>query len=230
MGLKHTGNHAASTGSQWGVAHAVMLTVSAACVLLATGCFDRPLYIVGLKPESPRADRESQVDTLRPTFRWEAFPRAKDLAELDPRGGERIAAVSYELRLWKVGEQFSGALEKPGTIDWIGAASDYKYSWRHECRDTDPGELVYTKQGLLTPEHNLETPLQPNSLYFWTVRAHFTLDGKRRATEWSEEFPHFHRYRYIDLVFESQKDGCSYPAAFLLIRTPKEQSTKGKAR
>ena len=167
MGLKHTGHHAASTDSQWGVVHAVMLTaVSAICVLLATGCIAKPftpVYIVGLKPELPRADRESQVDTLRPTFRWEQFPRAADLVEIDPRGDERIAAVSYELRLWKVGKEFSGTCVAPESTARIGVTSDYKYSWRHECRDTDPGELVYTKQGLVTPEHILETPLQPNS-------------------------------------------------------------------
>ena len=150
MGLKHTGSHAASTDSQWGVVHAVMLTVSATCVLLAAGCIKKPyesFYIVGLKPEAPRADRESQVDQLHPTFRWEPFPRAADLVELAPRGGERIAAVSYELRLWKVGKEFSGTLVAPGSSDLIGAASDYyKYSWWHECRDTDPGELVYTRE------------------------------------------------------------------------------------
>ncbi len=122
--------------------------------------------------------------------------------------------MSYELRLWKVGDEFP--------------------SWEHECRDTDPGELVYTKQGLVNPEHKLETFLKPNSLYFWTVRAHFTLDGKRRATEWSEELPHFSSYGFVDLVFESRfesrKDGCSYPATFHLIRTPEEQSTQGQSR
>ncbi len=70
------------------------------------------------------------------------------------------------------------------------------------------------------PEHTLETPLQPNARYFWTVRAHFTLDGMRRASEWSEEFPHF--LGNEEHVFESRKDGCSYPATFHLIRTPKE--------
>ena len=222
MGLKHSGNHAASTNLQWGVVHAVMLTaVSALCVLLAMGCVAKPftpVYIVGLKPELPRADRESQVDQLRPTFRWEAFPRAEDLAEIVPRGDERIAAVSYEWRLWKVGKEFSGTGLAPESTARIGVTSDYKYSWRHECRDTDPGELVYTKQGLVTPEHTLETPLESNSRYFWTVRAHFTLDGKRRATEWSEQLP--------DLTinpesgFQSRDDGCSYPATFFLIRTP----------
>ena len=219
MDLKHTLNHPASTDLQWGVIYIVMLTLSATVVLLAAGCAPKP-YVLGLKPEAPFAERESHVDTLRPTFRWERFPRAKDLDELGPHAGERIGAVSYELRLWKVGKEFSGELEKPEAPGWIGIGEDYKYSWGHECRDTDPGELVYTKQGLLNPEHNLETPLQPNSLYFWTVRAHFTLNGKRRATEWSEQLPTFEFYP--SLGFESLNDGCSYPATFHLIRTPRE--------
>jgi len=223
MGLKHTGHHAALTNSPWRVVHAVMLTVSALCVFLATGCAEKPftpVYIVGLKPELPRAERESQLDQLRPTFRWEPFPRAKDLVELEPRGGKRVAAVSYELRLWKVGKEFSGTGAAPESTTRIGVTSDYAYSWRHECRDTDPGKLIYTKRGLVTPEHTLETPLESNSRYFWTVRAHFTLDGKRRATEWSEQLH--------DLTvspkfgFQNQDDGCSYPATFHLIRTPKE--------
>ena len=160
MDLKHTVNHPASTDLQWGIIHIVMLTLSATVVLLAAGCGAPKPYVVGLKPEPPFDKKESQVDTLRPTFRWERFPRAMDLDELDPHAGERIGAVSYEVRLWKVGEEF------PGISGWIGAAYDYKYWWNHECRDTDPGELVYTKHGLLNPEHTLETPLRPNSLYF----------------------------------------------------------------
>jgi hypothetical protein len=210
MGLTHTVKHSAPTNPQWGVVYAAILTVSATCVLLAAGCGAPNSYVAGLKPESPFAERGSQVDTLRPAFRWERFPRAKDREELDPLG-ERIAAVSYELRLWKVGKEF------PGTSNLIAAVYDYKYSWWHGCRDTDPGELVYTKQGLVCPEHTLETPLQPNSRYFWTVRAHFTLDGKRRATEWSEQLPGLNPGTSL---FESRNDGCSYPATFHLIRTP----------
>jgi hypothetical protein len=220
MDLEHSGHHAAPTNSPWGVVHAVMLTVSALWILLATGCVDKPVYIVGLKPELPRAERESQLDTLRPTFRWEAFPRAADVVELGPRGSARMAAVSYEWRLWKVGKEFSGSPVAPGAHTRSGAAADYLYSWRHECRDTDPGELVYIKQGLVIPEHTLDTPLQPNSRYFWTVRAHFTLDGTRRATEWSEQLPDV--TLNPEFGFQNQEDGCSYPATFHLIRTPKE--------
>jgi hypothetical protein len=211
MGRKHIVKHAAPAEPQWGVVHAAILIASATCALLAAGCAPKPPYVIGLKPVAPLAEKESQVDTLRPTFYWQRFPRAKDLEELAPHAGERIAAVSYELRLWKVGKEFP---EEGG----IGRAYDYKYSWEHECRDTDPGELVYSKQGLVNSKHILETPLRPNSLYFWTVRAHFTLDGKRRATEWSEQLPTFGLYG--NLEFASRNDGCSYPATFHLIRTP----------
>lgn len=220
MGLKHTSLHAGSTDSQWGVVRTVILIVSALWVLLATGCVAKPVYIVGLKPELPRADRESQLDTLRPTFRWEPFPRAADLVEFDARAGGRMVTVSYELRLWKIGKEFSGSPVAPGSRTRSEATADFTYSWRHECRDTDPGELVSTKQGLVTPEYTLEIPLQPNSRYFWTVRAHFTLDGKRRATEWSEQLPDV--TLHSEFGFQNQNDGCSYPATFHLIRTPKE--------
>jgi hypothetical protein len=83
--------------------------------------------------------------------------------------------------------------------------------------------LVYSQQGLVTPEHTLGTPLQPSSLYFWTVRAHFMLDGKRRATEWSEQMPYFG-------LSAAWKDGCYNPATFHLIRTPAERSPLGPIR
>ena len=217
---RHSGNHMALPDSHWDAVLTVVLAVSVACGLLATGCAPQPLNSIGLRPYSPPVERISQIDTLRPSFRWEPFPRADDLVELDPDGRKRITAVSYELRLWKVGKEFSGIGGKPRGADPSEAMSDYKYSWRHECRDTDPGELVHTKQGLLTPEYNLEFPLQPNSLYFWTLRAHFRLDGKRRVTEWSEVLPHI--FRKQDLVFGTREDGCSYPVTFHLIRTPKE--------
>jgi hypothetical protein len=212
MGRKHIVKYPAPTDPQWGVVHATMLIVSATCVLLAAGCAPKPPYVVGLRPESSFAGTESQVYTLRPTFRWERFPRAKDREEIATHAGERIGTVSYELRLWKVGEEF------PRSSGGIGEVYDYKYSWGHECRDTDPGKLVYTKQGLVHPEHTLETRLLPNSLYFWTVRAHFTLNGKRRATEWSEQLSYVNVWPSEG--FESRNDGCSYPATFHLIRTP----------
>ncbi len=64
---KHTGNHAASAYSQWDIVYASILTLAATLVLQAAGCVYKP-YIIGLKPESPVNEKESQVDQLRPIF------------------------------------------------------------------------------------------------------------------------------------------------------------------
>jgi hypothetical protein len=206
---------------------ALMFQALMALLLLAGGCTPPSHFIVGLTPDYPGLPscdrglcppfsiREPRIDTLRPTLRWERFPREWDLWEIGHHADKRIADVSYELRLWKVGKDFSGEIERPGSSSgWIGSADDYKYSWGHACRDTDPGELVYAKSGLPHPEHILETPLQPATRYFWSVRGHFTLDGKRRATEWSEQL---HRER---LSTEFSVRPCSIPATFHLFRTP----------
>ena len=278
MDLRTSVTHSMPSQPWQRTAGAAMLAVSSACLLFTAGCFSSPPQVIGLKPESPGlatcaaigpcpifAKRESHVDSLRPTFRWERFPRTADLAEINPyardthepitsglrelRGSvdagspathtdERIAelignvnvvkpsphpdkqitAVRYELQIWKVGPGYSGDFERPGKAFWIGSADDYKYSWAHECRDSDPGELVYSKQGLTTPEHQLETPLEPDSRFFWTVRAHFRLDGKRRVTEWSEQLV-FHPKD--TLLQDTHWIGrCSDPVIFHLFHTP----------
>ncbi len=47
-----------------------------------------------------------------------------------------------------------------------------------------PREIVYRREGLLQPEHQIEMSLRPDARYFWTVRARFDLDGRSRVTEW----------------------------------------------
>ena len=205
----------------------IWLAASLAGMLLAGGCSPPAPHIVGLKPHYPGLPfcdrdlcppfsmRKPHVDTLRPTFRWERFPRIQDLSEVGLGPGERVTDVSYELRLWRVGKEFSGDVERPrGSSGWIGTTDEYKYSWMHECRDTDPGELMYTRRGIRDPNHTIETSLQPASHYYWSIRAHFRLDGKRRATEWSEQLPWGRSF----MGFSDRP--CSIPAMFHLFRTP----------
>ena len=52
-----------------------------------------------------------------------------------------------------------------------------------------PGRLVYRRDGLSEPAHKLEQSLGSATKYFWTVRARFTVDGKRRVTEWGIILP-----------------------------------------
>ena len=48
-----------------------------------------------------------------------------------------------------------------------------------------PAEIVYHREGLADSVHKIDTPLSPDTRYFWTVRADFELDGRRRVTGWS---------------------------------------------
>jgi hypothetical protein len=117
--------------------------------------------VVGLYPEYPPVERGTfalysdfvVVDSLQPTFRWQAFPRAED-RKADKEGTfGQIEAVTYELRIWKT------TAGKSGT-------------------------LVYAREGLKTPHHTLEKPLEPATKYLWTVRACFEIDGRFRVIEW----------------------------------------------
>ena len=48
-----------------------------------------------------------------------------------------------------------------------------------------PDALVYHRRNLEQASHQPETALEPSSLYYWSVRAHFVEQGKDRITEWS---------------------------------------------
>ena len=92
------------------------------------------------------------TDSLAPTLRWQAFPRASDTA-IAPEDMSRVRNVSYDLVI---------AREE----------------------NMAPGEVVYARRGLPASEHVLETSLKPGNRYFWSIRAHFELDGRPRLTEW----------------------------------------------
>jgi len=48
-----------------------------------------------------------------------------------------------------------------------------------------PDVLVYSRTNIEKASHKLEITLEPSSLYYWSVRAHFVEQGKDRITEWS---------------------------------------------
>jgi hypothetical protein len=48
-----------------------------------------------------------------------------------------------------------------------------------------PDTLVYSRTNLDQPTHTIETALEPSSLYYWSVRAHFVEQGRERITDWS---------------------------------------------
>jgi len=121
-------------------------------------------WIVGidcwLTPVSPKRSFREQVDTLRPTLQWSAFPRELDRQELDPEVLRKIDNVTYDLRIWDVdSHNISGRLRR--------------------------NRLFYERTGLTAPEHTMEVSLAPASRYVWSVRARFVFDGRPMATRWA---------------------------------------------
>jgi hypothetical protein len=55
--------------------------------------------------------------------------------------------------------------------------------WR--AADRDLGNLVYSRERLTQTQHTVEIPLDPQTRYFWTVRARFSANGRTKVTEWS---------------------------------------------
>jgi hypothetical protein len=121
----------------------------------------------GLAPLEPpllgRFLTMSRVESLQPTLRWQAFPRAQDLAAA-PRDMERVRNVRYDLVIAR-------------------------------NQNLAPAEIVYRRQALSRPEHTLEAPLAAGTVYFWTVRARFELDGRERVTSWGYT-EHVYRERW----------------------------------
>jgi hypothetical protein len=67
----------------------------------------------------------------------------------------------------------------------LATVRDPTYEVRIWRADGDfPAEQVYERSGLGEPVHAIETPLAPGTLYLWTIRARFALDGAPRVTEW----------------------------------------------
>jgi hypothetical protein len=131
-------------------------------VLLLGAC--APGAVIGLRPEYPPTGqlfRDSgydfvEVDSLQPTFRWEAFPRKQDLAADKEGVLGTLTTLTYDLQIWRAG-----------------------YSFQY------PAERVYATQGLAEASHRIEAPLSPGTRYSWSVRARFVVNGEPRVTEWA---------------------------------------------
>jgi hypothetical protein len=128
-------------------------------ILCATsGC---SVSSIGLQPEYPPIERGwfdvwsefAEVDSLRPTLRWQAFPGEQEADANKTRDLDRATDVTYELRVWKTLDESSGT-------------------------------LVYSRNGLTAPYHELEESLEPSTKYLWTIRARFRLDGLQQVSEW----------------------------------------------
>jgi hypothetical protein len=101
----------------------------------------------------PNASSTNKViNTLQPTFRWEAFPASWDIRE-DRKGiVDRISDVTYDLRLWRVNEKSGKELiyEKKGLKDnkhkiecSLKPASNYLWTVRARFKLDDKYKSTY---------------------------------------------------------------------------------------
>lgn len=136
-----------------------------ALCLTTGGC----LMYDGLKPVNPPPpnpwlDMDSHVPSLTPTLEWEAFPREQDVRRIAAGDRARISDVRYELRV-RVDEY-----EPPAAADaptWIRP-----YAIQCETREN---------------RFSIQTPLKPDTRYWWTVRVRFRVDGRLRVSQWAKD-------------------------------------------
>ena len=111
----------------------------------------------------------SKVDSLRPTLRWDAFPRTLDRRTLDPAVLQQITDVTYELKLWEVENCERGRLVYARTAL---AAPEHRletlllpasrYFWSVRARFTQGGQPSATRWAHFDP-----TTCFPNDIADW---------------------------------------------------------------
>ena len=129
---------------------------------------------------------------LRPIYPAEVpgLPSGQGIREEDIRAkytrGEFRDSVSWPIpNEFRIMAQRADALQP--TMSWepfSGSNVTYELKiWR--SGRLGPDALVYSRSNIEQASHKLETALEPSSLYYWSVRAHFLEHGKDRITEWS---------------------------------------------
>lgn len=97
-----------------------------------------------------------RLDATRLKLRWGAFPRPVDRSPETNGIFAQVGSVTYDLRIWR-------GLSENQVAD----------------------ELVYAREALPNPFHQVEDSLPRSAWYFWSVRARFEVNGQTRVTEWS---------------------------------------------
>jgi hypothetical protein len=129
--------------------------------ILQTGC--QGAIMVGLHPEYPPVEIKTfslyaeyvEVDTLQPTFRWQPL---------------------------KIPRKEGAAVPAPADKKIENITYELRI-WHITALKS--GKQVYARDGLTDAYHRVEMPLQPDTRYLWSVRAHFRLNGRPRTIEWS---------------------------------------------
>lgn len=79
------------------------------------------------------------------------------------------------------------------------AVGDRRYDLRiWKVIDDAPGDIVYERLGLTGTRHQVEAPLEPATMYFWSVRLRGTVDGRPQAAPWSAwKLPRFRTQPFL---------------------------------
>lgn len=152
-----------------------------------------------------------RIDTLRPTLGWESFPRPDDFFDAatgrpDPRG------VKYDLRIFRSRKFYHPDSPSPFLA---------------------PADTVYIeRRGLAAPQFQPPAPLEPCTLYFWTIRARYVTEGRTRATEWSGAYNRgFYRTKpWLGRRSSSQPLALPNEFYFFPFETPPPEGKKCDAR
>lgn len=182
------------------------LARTAACVaipLSVAACADHAV-ISGFAPIYPplAPDNFPETDSLTPTLQWEAFPGTVGYS--DKEGPALFVTVH------------------PGRVGRV----EYDLRiWRAE--NEYPQEVVLDRRGIPEPSFTIEQPLSPDTVYLWSVRARFELDGEFRLSEWSlasyvqafgpQAIRVLNRVRQAERIFGAIPPCCHYR-----FRTPPE--------
>jgi hypothetical protein len=126
---------------------------------LLSGCGGIPS--IGLQPENPLVEKGS-------------FKLWGEFVEVD--------SLQPTLRWQPFPRAEDRNSDKEGNLDRVENVSYQLRVWK-TVRGYS-GRLVYARDGLTTPYHELDRALEPSSRYLWTVRARFVLDGLPQVTEW----------------------------------------------
>lgn len=180
------------------------LVVMTAAVI--AGC-SSPALISGFRPVYPQLPGMLAwgtfpvVNSLQPTLRWQPFP------------GEHSQSLDAQQ-------------SKPFVAADATSVQDVQYDLKiWTVRGRAPGDLVREADGLSRPEYRVEPALQPDTEYYWTVRARYRLDGQPRTSEWSMNLvpcpPPFPECFQVDGARRiAQKNGQIPPQNYYRFKTP----------
>ncbi len=182
---------------------------------LGTGACTVSSPVSGLKPIYPEARSKMftkgglteiefvEVDSLQPTFRWEPFPGTHEIGVLRPgrpfvtEEPERIGAVSYDLRIWRVkggrpAEMVYERSDVKQTSHRLGEPLEpaTRYFWSLRARFELDGRIRLSEWSLVQHPYPVD---EAGDMPIWTLRAVTPRDVARRIGR----IPAVNYYRFV---------------------------------